>query len=197
MTHAHTHHHTPSILAIALATALALSSTTAPASARTFDFNTTGSMVQQPLPPQWACTFKQASTISFRPSTVRKHQPPMRRQSTGMFPLLSAQARPRSPAAAGITDRQPASSGTARPAAQPRSPSTRHYTPKSALVSGSVGSPDTAARTNQGLRRRRIHSGPGLLLQRAADRQQRRRCSPNGDKAGVSLRPEPAVSGGR
>ena len=62
MTHAHTHHHTPGILAIALTTALALSSTTAPASARTFDFNTAGSMVQQPLPPQWACIFEQAST---------------------------------------------------------------------------------------------------------------------------------------
>jgi hypothetical protein len=62
MTHAHTHHHTPSILAIALTTALALSTTTTPASARTFDFNTTGSMVQQPLPPQWACAVEQALT---------------------------------------------------------------------------------------------------------------------------------------
>jgi hypothetical protein len=62
MTHAHTHHHTPGILAIALTTALALTSTTATASARTFDFNTAGSMIQQPLPPQWACIFEQAST---------------------------------------------------------------------------------------------------------------------------------------
>lgn len=38
------------ILAVAL-TLLALSSTAVPASARTFDFNVTGSMVQQPLPP--------------------------------------------------------------------------------------------------------------------------------------------------
>ena len=32
----------------------------APASARTFDFNATGTMVQQPLPPQFACAMSRA-----------------------------------------------------------------------------------------------------------------------------------------
>jgi hypothetical protein len=35
-----------------LAIALAFSVTAAPVSARSFDFNSAGSMVQQPLPPQ-------------------------------------------------------------------------------------------------------------------------------------------------
>ena len=55
MTHAVTNHITAGILALALAVAIALSTTTAPTSARTFNFNYAGSMVQQPLPPQWGC----------------------------------------------------------------------------------------------------------------------------------------------
>jgi hypothetical protein len=47
------------ILAVAL-TGLALSSTAVPASARTFDFNATGSMVQQSLPPGFACEMRRA-----------------------------------------------------------------------------------------------------------------------------------------
>jgi hypothetical protein len=31
----------------------------APASARTFDFNAVGSMVQQPLAPEWGCLMRQ------------------------------------------------------------------------------------------------------------------------------------------
>jgi hypothetical protein len=53
MTHPRIHHLTIAILAIAIA--IALATTTMPASARTFSFNSTGSMVQQPLPPQWGC----------------------------------------------------------------------------------------------------------------------------------------------
>jgi len=38
-----------------LALAIALALNAAPASARTFNVNSAGSMVQQPLPPQWGC----------------------------------------------------------------------------------------------------------------------------------------------
>jgi hypothetical protein len=55
MTHARIHHYTAGILAIATTIALALSTATTPASARTFNFNSAGSMVQQPLPTQWGC----------------------------------------------------------------------------------------------------------------------------------------------
>jgi hypothetical protein len=47
------------ILAVAF-TGLALSTTAVPASARTFDFNATGSMVQQSLPPGFACAMRRA-----------------------------------------------------------------------------------------------------------------------------------------
>jgi hypothetical protein len=47
------------ILAVAL-TGLALSSIAVPASARTFDFNATGSMVQQAPPPGFACATRRA-----------------------------------------------------------------------------------------------------------------------------------------
>jgi hypothetical protein len=55
MTRAHIHHRAVGILAIVVAAALALGISTAPVSARTFNFNAAGSMVQQPLPPQWGC----------------------------------------------------------------------------------------------------------------------------------------------
>ena len=61
MTHAPNHRRATGIPAIGLTIALALSTTTAPASARTFNINSAGSMVQQPLPPQWACALQQAS----------------------------------------------------------------------------------------------------------------------------------------
>ena len=51
MTHVCVHHYTAGILAIAVSIALALSVTAAPTSARSFDFKSAGSMVQQPLPP--------------------------------------------------------------------------------------------------------------------------------------------------
>jgi hypothetical protein len=62
MTHARIHHLAVGILAIAVtvAVAVALATTTVPASARTFDFNSAGSMVQQPLPPQWGCVIRRA-----------------------------------------------------------------------------------------------------------------------------------------
>jgi hypothetical protein len=60
MTHAVTNHITAGILALALAVAVALTTTTAPTSARTFNFNSAGSMVQQPLPPQWGCVVLRA-----------------------------------------------------------------------------------------------------------------------------------------
>jgi hypothetical protein len=47
-------------IAATIAITLALSTTTIPASARTFNFNSRGSMVQQPLPPQWACEISRA-----------------------------------------------------------------------------------------------------------------------------------------
>jgi hypothetical protein len=62
MTHTRIHRLVVGILAAALTTAvmLALSATTVPSSARTFDFTPAGSMVQQPLPPQWACAISRA-----------------------------------------------------------------------------------------------------------------------------------------
>ena len=61
MTHARIHHLSIAILTIAITAALALATTiTAPASARTFNFNSAGSMVQQPLPPQWGCVILRA-----------------------------------------------------------------------------------------------------------------------------------------
>ena len=62
MTYAHTDRRAIGVLiiAVAIAVALALSSATVPASARTFSFNPTGSMVQQPLPPKWACELSRA-----------------------------------------------------------------------------------------------------------------------------------------
>jgi hypothetical protein len=59
MTHARIYHRGTAILGIAVALALS-SISTAPASARTFNFNSAGSMVQQPLPPQWACAMQRA-----------------------------------------------------------------------------------------------------------------------------------------
>jgi len=41
-------------------TMLALTSTAVPASARTYDINSIGSMVQQPLPPGFACAMRRA-----------------------------------------------------------------------------------------------------------------------------------------
>jgi hypothetical protein len=60
MTHARVHLYTTGILAIVLCIAFALATTTAPASARIFSFNSAGSIVQQPLPPQWACAMRRA-----------------------------------------------------------------------------------------------------------------------------------------
>ncbi len=91
MTHAHTHHHTPTILAIALTTLLALSTTTAPASARTFDFNTTGSMVQQPLPPQWACALEHALTD--QSPTLQCQQAPVPSATTAHTNVPASQRR--------------------------------------------------------------------------------------------------------
>lgn len=58
MTRARIHHRAVGILAIVVAAALALGISTAPVSARTFNFNAAGSMVQQPLPPQWGCIMR-------------------------------------------------------------------------------------------------------------------------------------------
>jgi hypothetical protein len=55
MTHRRIHHLTIGFLTIAVTVALALATTTMPASARTFTFNSAGSMVQQPLPPLGGC----------------------------------------------------------------------------------------------------------------------------------------------
>jgi hypothetical protein len=76
MTHARIHHLTVAILATAVAAViwLALSTTTVPASARTFNFNSAGSMVQQSLPPQWACELSRAlgqRTLPCRNSAVQ------------------------------------------------------------------------------------------------------------------------------
>jgi hypothetical protein len=54
------HHLTIAILTIAITVALAIATNTVPASARTFNFNSAGSMVQQPLPPQWGCVIRRA-----------------------------------------------------------------------------------------------------------------------------------------
>jgi hypothetical protein len=62
MTYTRIHHLVFGILAAAVTTAvmLALSATTVPSSARTFNFTPAGSMVQQPLPPHWACSLSRA-----------------------------------------------------------------------------------------------------------------------------------------
>jgi hypothetical protein len=62
MIHAGIHRRAFGILAIAVAIAvtLALSATTGRVSARTFNYPSGGSMVQQPLPPQWACDMSRA-----------------------------------------------------------------------------------------------------------------------------------------
>lgn len=70
MIHARTNHIAAGILALALTIALALSTTTVPASARTFNFNSAGSMVQQPLPPQFACAMSRA--LNGRRSACRR-----------------------------------------------------------------------------------------------------------------------------
>jgi hypothetical protein len=62
MTQTRIHQLAAGILAVALIVAIALSSTTVPASARTFSFNSAGSLVQQPLPPEWACDMSRALT---------------------------------------------------------------------------------------------------------------------------------------
>jgi hypothetical protein len=62
MTHTRIHHRAITILAVASALAPALTTTTAPASARTFNFNSVGSMIQQPLPPRCGCVSLRAAT---------------------------------------------------------------------------------------------------------------------------------------
>ena len=62
MIHARIRHYMAGIFAIVLTIALALSTAAAPASARSFDFKSAGSMVQQPLPSQWACATQRALT---------------------------------------------------------------------------------------------------------------------------------------
>jgi hypothetical protein len=64
MTHTRIHQLAAGILAVALtvAIAIALGTTSDPASARTFSFNSAGSLVQQPLPPEWACDMSRALT---------------------------------------------------------------------------------------------------------------------------------------
>jgi hypothetical protein len=69
MTHIVSNQITAGILALALAVAVGLSTTTAPTSARTFNFNSAGSMVQQPLPPRWGCVTLRA----LRPGTPMFH----------------------------------------------------------------------------------------------------------------------------
>jgi hypothetical protein len=58
MTHVPNHRHAAATLATVIAITASVGA--APASARTFDFNSAGSMVQQPLGPQWACAIQRA-----------------------------------------------------------------------------------------------------------------------------------------
>jgi hypothetical protein len=62
MTHARNPRHAATMLAMTIATSLVIAPgvTVAPASARTFDLNSAGSMVQPPLPSQWACAMRRA-----------------------------------------------------------------------------------------------------------------------------------------
>jgi len=69
VTRARIHHRAVGFLAIAVAVSLALSSAAAPASARTFDFNSAGSMVQQPLTPQWGCIMRRL--LSGEPGRIK------------------------------------------------------------------------------------------------------------------------------
>jgi hypothetical protein len=62
MIHTGIHRRSFGILAIAVAVAmtLVLSATTGRVSARTFNYSSGGSMVQQPLPPHWGCDMSHA-----------------------------------------------------------------------------------------------------------------------------------------
>jgi hypothetical protein len=62
MIHAGIHRRAVGVLAIAAAIAmtLALSITAGRVSARTFSYPSGGSLVQQPLPPHWACDMRRA-----------------------------------------------------------------------------------------------------------------------------------------
>ena len=108
MTHTPIHHLAVGILAIAVAGViwLALSTTTVPASARTFNFNSGGSMVQQSLPPQWACELSRAlgeRTLPCRNSVVRQAtgEPPARPSLRGSAKAIAAPAAASTPSAAG------------------------------------------------------------------------------------------------
>lgn len=59
MTHAHIHHLAAGILAVAI-TIVLTASTAISATARTFSFNSAGSMIQQPLVAEWACIYQRA-----------------------------------------------------------------------------------------------------------------------------------------
>ena len=93
MTHAHTHHHTPTIVAIALASAFALSHAPPPQ-------HQPGPLTSTPRArwsssryhPNGPAPSSKRRLMGLRRSTVRKLPPPMRRESTRRFSLLSAQA---------------------------------------------------------------------------------------------------------
>jgi hypothetical protein len=75
MTHARIHYRAITILAVASALAPALTTATAPASARTFNLNSVGSMIQQPLPPRCGCVSLRATNKAhkFHRSNVYFH----------------------------------------------------------------------------------------------------------------------------
>jgi hypothetical protein len=75
MTVARIHYRAVGILVAALAIAFTLSITTAAASARTFTFSPSGSMVQQQLPAQWPCALQRALGDS---QTARCHHSVLR-----------------------------------------------------------------------------------------------------------------------
>jgi len=63
MTHARIHHLAAGVLAVAV-TIVLTASTTISATARTFSFNSAGSMTQQPLVAEWACIYQRALSDS-------------------------------------------------------------------------------------------------------------------------------------
>ena len=66
MTHARIHHLTAGILAVAI-TIVLTASTAISATARTFSFNSAGSMTQQPLVAEWACIYQRVERPRRRP----------------------------------------------------------------------------------------------------------------------------------
>jgi hypothetical protein len=75
MTHARIHRQAIGILGIVVALALSITISTTPVRARTFNFNSAGSMVQQALSPQFACALAGRSFACPDPQAAKRSRP--------------------------------------------------------------------------------------------------------------------------